>query len=519
MPDPVELRHHIHSHMKQSSLLAFAVVGNQVEETREARQKQQRAREDRKKAALELLGLPWPEPTRKGAGRPTCKEQYNAALHRAVQSDAPYFDRLSKEMPVVWRPGQPLVQEETMENQLAEIQESAASAQVKEEQTAEVKEEQEAGVGSPPQAKRVCRRLPEEAKAFALEYIALQQGRKKWSRARALEHLKALQPDLYGHLHPDTIKNWKPAAASPPGANPKVSAGACLRLCELFQSIVQQVPMSCTVFQSVANRELEQMGVAVHVSATWVRRTLKSLNMTYKSTTPLAKIVPKEAQAAAQQALKRKLTWLRDEKGISPERVLNMDQTAVLLLPTWQKSWLPKGSPCTVVKDEKTMITCCLAMTPVLGQLCAQFIYHGKTARVHPQGPCGPGWTCTHSPNHWSNFDTMKELLVQLDEFMCGSPSSKEPWVLLLDFCPIHISVGFRTFVKGGIPTRAALLRGSWHHWLLSAARHCCHAPLQAQAPPAHQPATFAADSFSGGPRHEDGAQQGDSAPICDELG
>ena len=129
-----------------------------------------------------------------------------------------------------------------------------------------------------------------------------------------------------------------------------------------------------------------------------------------------------------------------------------MDQTAVLLLPTWQKSWSPKGSPCTVVKDEKTMITCCVAMTPVLGQLCAQLIYHGKTARVHPQGPCGPGLTCTHSPNHWSNFDTMKELLVQLDEFLCGSPSSKEPWVLLLDLCPIHISVGFRTFVKEEYP-------------------------------------------------------------------
>ena len=46
--------------MTQSSLLAFAVVGQQAEETREQRQAQQRAREERKKQALELLGLPWP---------------------------------------------------------------------------------------------------------------------------------------------------------------------------------------------------------------------------------------------------------------------------------------------------------------------------------------------------------------------------------------------------------------------------------------------------------------------------
>ena len=65
--------------MTQSSLLAFAVVGQQAEETREQHQALQRAREERKKQALELLGLPWPEPTRKGAGRPTFEHQYRAA--------------------------------------------------------------------------------------------------------------------------------------------------------------------------------------------------------------------------------------------------------------------------------------------------------------------------------------------------------------------------------------------------------------------------------------------------------
>ena len=96
--------------MTQSSLLAFAVVGQQAEETREQRQALQRAREERKKQALELLGLPWPEPTRKGAGRPTFEDQYRAALYQAVKSDAPFLDRISKEMPQGWRPGQPLVQ-------------------------------------------------------------------------------------------------------------------------------------------------------------------------------------------------------------------------------------------------------------------------------------------------------------------------------------------------------------------------------------------------------------------------
>ena len=45
-------------------------------------------------------------------------------------------NQLSREMLVGWRPAQPLVQEETIENQLEEIQSSAASAQVKEKQEA-----------------------------------------------------------------------------------------------------------------------------------------------------------------------------------------------------------------------------------------------------------------------------------------------------------------------------------------------------------------------------------------------
>ena len=75
-------------------------------------------------------------------------------------------NQFSEEMPVGWRPGQPLVQEETVENQLEDIQSFAASAQVKDKH-----------------AKRVSIRLPPEAKDFALEFMALQQGRKNWKSA------------------------------------------------------------------------------------------------------------------------------------------------------------------------------------------------------------------------------------------------------------------------------------------------------------------------------------------------
>ena len=171
-------------------------MGKQAEETREQRQARQHTREERKKEALALLGVPWPEPTPKGAGCPTFQDQYKAALYQAVKSDAPYLNQLSKEMPVrMARPGQPLVQEETVENQLEDIQSSAASAQVKDKQEAETKgeqkasvtSEQEAGVDKPPKLSasafvfRLRPRTLSWRKYICSRTARIGQGQEPWS--------------------------------------------------------------------------------------------------------------------------------------------------------------------------------------------------------------------------------------------------------------------------------------------------------------------------------------------------
>ena len=63
---------------KQRGILDFAGLrrDNEEEAARDAAREAKRARRAR---ALETLDLPWPEPPRRGAGRPTRQEEYERA--------------------------------------------------------------------------------------------------------------------------------------------------------------------------------------------------------------------------------------------------------------------------------------------------------------------------------------------------------------------------------------------------------------------------------------------------------
>ena len=41
-----------------------------------------------------------------------------------------------------------------------------------------------------------------------------------------------------------------------------------------------------------------------------------------------------------------------------------------------------------------------------------QLICHGKTSRSHPHHSFPAGWYVTHSPKHWSNQETIQEIIV-----------------------------------------------------------------------------------------------------------
>ncbi len=68
-----------------------------------------------------------------------------------------------------------------------------------------------------------------------------------------------------------------------------------------------------------------------------------------------------------------------------------------------------KGSPRVEIKgiDDKRQITAVFCASLYGDFLPIQLIYGGKTSRCHPPFAFPNDWLISHSPNHWSNEDTM----------------------------------------------------------------------------------------------------------------
>ena len=56
-----------------------------------------------------------------------------------------------------------------------------------------------------------------------------------------------------------------------------------------------------------------------------------------------------------------------------------------------------------------------LVVPCMLGEfLPVQLIYQGKSNKCHPSFQFQPEWHITHSPNHWSNENTMKDYVLKI---------------------------------------------------------------------------------------------------------
>ena len=61
--------------------------------------------------------------------------------------------------------------------------------------------------------------------------------------------------------------------------------------------------------------------------------------------------------------------------------------------------------------DDKRQITAVFAASLIGDFLPVQLVYQGKTDACHPLLRFPPEWDITHTPNHWSNEDTMERYL------------------------------------------------------------------------------------------------------------
>jgi len=103
---------------------------------------------------------------------------------------------------------------------------------------------------------------------------------------------------------------------------------------------------------------------------------------------------------------------------ISPELILNWDQTGIKLVPSSSRTMEQRGIKRVEMVDQndKRQITAAFCGTLQGDFLPLQVIYMGKTACCHPHYEFLPGWHITHSPNHWSTELTMLQYIENIIE-------------------------------------------------------------------------------------------------------
>ena len=338
-----------------------------------------------------------------GVGRPTFLERCRIALCEAVQSDMPCVPDLQPEMPKGLRPGQSLLRTCVLEPALEVV--AAISGSEDEEE--------------PLRRARSCLQRPSNLSGSLSKFRRAAKaglGRRLWSTCAPFRQISSVTctttPSSIGSATGSQAETGKGSV------RPMLSAGVVLRLCQVFQRVFQEVPMTTTVLAEVANLELASMGAGVEVSREWVRRK------------------PRPRTRSCHQR------WSGTE--IPWERVVNVDQTC------------PHG---------RGLEICRLPNGPAQGREnpihCLPGIWHParrsecpadlcrQDREGAPDGTCQPGITVTHILE--SLVIGMMRLVEEVDQLL-NPGDVKAPWMLLLDVCPLHVSTAFGTLMCDTCP-------------------------------------------------------------------
>ena len=184
------------------------------------------------------------------------------------------------------------------------------------------------------------------------------------------------------------------------------------------------------------------------MSARWIRRFLREINMTYRVASA-AKQGDHLAEEVldAQENLRYKLWWTVNKHGVSDKRIVNLDQTSIRVMPLRSRGWATSGGDrVKFLQDAKRQVTLCVACPMLAGQIIGQIVFTGKTKKAIPAVDMPANITCTASESHWSNTETMMEMFQAIAASVDSGPDA--PIVVVLDCAPIHTSKEFRRRVR-----------------------------------------------------------------------
>jgi hypothetical protein len=320
--------------------------------------------------------------------------------------------------------------------------------------------EPEAPASAEPPAKKAkrCKHLvSDDCIAFYFSYCDIMKRRSGFSQAHCLRTLKEMAPEIYGEIHPATPARWKRPAEKAAQTEKDweqraISHGALLRLMEVARKLTDQLSLSASVIRQIFMAELVLLGEPRPLSVSWVKKLLNEMNYSYKGTA--LGIAPRLSLAEVEDAqgnLRLKIAWLQKHHAIPWDRVWNMDETAVKLLPSNTKGWSEVGKQAKAVGDTHTNITVTVMHGTMPGDLLGQLIFKGKTSRSLPAADHGDSIELTVTENHWCNTESTLRCIGIIDEKI-NKDTPQLPWIIVLDVCPVHVSKATRALFAERFP-------------------------------------------------------------------
>ena len=121
------------------------------------------------------------------------------------------------------------------------------------------------------------------------------------------------------------------------------------RLANLTHAVAARLSLTVTTWKHVYRRVLRELDIEFESTRLWTRQFLRSLQLSWKLAATCTRERPSEADIARERKLLQlRVIYLCDRFGISQDRIWNLDETAVRIVPTGRAQMDQEGrsSPC-----------------------------------------------------------------------------------------------------------------------------------------------------------------------------
>ena len=173
------------------------------------------------------------------------------------------------------------------------------------------------------------------------------------------------------------------------------------------------ITAAATGFMLEKNKSaLAEYGGSIKITTSYAKSLLSRMNFVKRKGSSAAKITPAEFDVV-------KKTFLEEVKAkvasgnIPDSFIFNWDQTALHLVPSsdWTMEFSGSRRVSIAGTEDKKEITALITISATGAVLPPQLLYEGKTERCHPQFTFPAEWDVWHTPNHWSNEETILRYL------------------------------------------------------------------------------------------------------------